>query len=150
MSSYDMQNQPIQKFEQDTQNQDTKDSIKKAWYDKDILSMLLMGFDNFLKMLCERPIRFQAFLDSTDRLFDEFILETTKQEKLKYVGGKLRLELTSPSSIHMTADFYFQNSAREWVLKKKEGDIDSSRISDWNGAKELEELKKAGKQEYSI
>ena len=150
MSLFDMKNQYTQQEEQYTDNQDTREAIKKAWQEDDIMGLMLAGLDNFTKMICDRPIRFKTFLDSTERLLDDFILETAKQERLKYIGGKLCLELTSPSSMHMTADFYFQNSAREWVLKKKEGDVDSSRISDWNRAKEIEALRKAGKQEYSI
>lgn len=145
MSLFETRNQDMQQEEEDT-----REAVKKAWQDEDILGLMLAGLDNFTKMICDRPIRFKTFLDSTERLFDDFILETAEREKLHFVGGKLCLELTSASSMHMTADFYFQNSAREWVLKKKEGDVDSSRISDWNRSREIEALRKAGKQEYSI
>lgn len=129
---------------------DPKVKIKKAWATGDIVSLLQAGFDNFMSIIFDHPLPFQTFLDYTSSFIDRFIIETEQQEHLRCVGGKLFLELSSAEIIHMTADLYFQNKQKKWILKKKEGRVEAGRFSDWNDAPELVQLRSTKKLEFPI
>lgn len=127
-----------------------KEKIKEAWATGDFVGLLQAGFENFLSIVFDRPLPFQTFLDYTSSFIDRFIIETEQREHLQCVGGKLFLELSSPQRIQMTADLYFQDSHKQWILKKKEGCVEASKFSDWNKAPELEQLRRTKKLEYPI
>lgn len=127
-----------------------KERIKEAWAAGDLVGLLQAGFDNFLSIVFDRPLPFQTFLDYTSSFIDRFIIETEQREHLRCVGGKLFLELSSPQRIQMTADLYFQNSRKQWILKKKEGCVEASRFSDWDKAPEFDQLRRTKKLEFPI
>lgn len=140
----------------DAQNQKAKDDIKKAWAEDDLLGLLRAGIDNFFNVLSTgAPIAFQRFLEYTGISFDKYILDVSKREQLKYVGGKMTMSLEKDTSnmpipISLSADFYFQTFDKKWVLKKKSGKVDSSRFSDWDSDTDAATLRKTGKLELSI
>lgn len=140
----------------ETQNTRAKDNIKAAWAEGDLWGMACAGIDSFLNMLGNSmPISFQQFLEYTGVSFDKYILEITQKECLRYVGGKMILELdkdavTAPISIHLSADFYFQTSDKKWVVKKKNGKVESTRFSDWDTDSDSIKLRTVGRLELSI
>lgn len=143
-------------FQTEAHNKKAKENIKAAWEEGDLLGLACAGIDSFMNMLCNSaPMPFQRFLEYTGVSFDKFILETAQKERLHYVGGKMVLELDkdatiAPVIIHLTVDLYFQTSDKKWVVKKKNGKVESSRFSDWDTDTDADKLKRTGKLELSI
>lgn len=81
--------------------------------------------------------------------------EVGRKERLRFIGGKLTLTLARPLKrdtvpIALAADFYFQTADKKWVVKKKNGMVESSRFADWTTDPEAVKLMTAGKMELAI
>lgn len=81
--------------------------------------------------------------------------EVGRKERLRFIGGKLTLTLARPLKrdtvpIALAADFYFQTADKKWVVKKKNGMVESSRFTDWTTDPEAVRLMTAGKMELAI
>jgi len=142
---------------QKSANELIKQRIKKAWADGDLVAFMAAGLEagldllnNFIINIWDRPITYKNFLDYTEQLFDAFIIETCHKENLEFVGGKLFLTCKMSNVIALQADFYFQDAAKNWILKQKTGRLDSGRFSDWETEPELAALRKTKKLEYPI
>lgn len=141
-------------------HQKVKEDIKAACAEGDLMALMYAGFESFLNVLFgdgSAPISFRKFLDHTGSFFDRFVLETSREEHLSYVGGKMILQVdrgkrrtgdTVP--IHLSADLYFRTMDKQWIVKKKQGQVDSSRFTDWDTDKEAIKLQQTGKLELSI
>lgn len=129
-----------------------KEKIKDAWDKGDFTGILEAGWENFLRIIFDHPLSFHKFLEYTGEYLDNFILDTCTHEHLDYVGGKLILsvESTCDREIQLAADFYFQNSSGQWILKKKSGRIGNQRLSDYDSSPELAKLRECKKIEYPI
>lgn len=140
----------------ESQNKKVKEDIKMAFAEGNLLALIRAGLYSLLDILSNpAPLAFQRFLEYTGSSFDKYILDTSKQENLKYVGGKMILSLgedaaTEPVPISLSADFYFQTPDKKWVVKKKSGNVDSSRFTDWDSDADAVTLRKTGKLELSI
>lgn len=138
------------------QNKRAKENIKSAWNEGDLPGLFVAGIDSFLNMLCNSaPLPFQRFLEYTGIFFDKYILETSQQEHLNFIGGKMFMSVNeplnaSPVSIQLSADLYFQAQDKHWVIKKKNGSMDSTRFTDWDTDVQAVQLRKTGKIEFSI
>lgn len=143
-------------LQSEKQNKKAKEEIKTAWNDGDIVGVLRAGIDSFFNLIGNSaPMSFQKFLEYTGISFDQYILNTSKQESLKYVGGKMILELGSSTDLAITpvrlsADFYFQTPDKKWVMKKKNGQVGSDRFTDWTTDTMALRLQADGKLELSI
>lgn len=132
------------------------DQVKSAWEEGDMLKLLLAGVDNALDLLCGGvPIPFQRFLEDTGAFFDRYVEEVGRKERLRFIGGKLTLTLARTLKrdtvpIALAADFYFQTADKKWVVKKKNGMVESSRFTDWTTDPEAVKLMTAGKMELAI
>lgn len=147
----------IESKSQKTTNDAMKQRIIKAWTEGDLASFMTAGLEagldllnNFIINIWDKPIAYKSFLDYTEQLFDAFIIESCKKEGLNFIGGKLILTCKMSNAIALSADFYFQDAAQNWILKQKTGRLDSSRFSDWKTEPELIELRKSKKLEYPI
>lgn len=81
--------------------------------------------------------------------------EVGRKECLRFIGGKLTLTLDRPLKrdtvpIALAADFYFQTADKKWVVKKKNGMVESSRFTDWATDPEAVKLMTVGKMELAI
>lgn len=134
------------------QNQIEAKAEKSKYNDIDHISNILRDeFNKFISYIfCDKTISFQDFLENTSTYFDSFIQDISRREHLKFIAGKFLMDKGRFTSIHLTAEFYFQDSTRQWILKKKEGDIDSSRFNDWKTAPELKQLQREKKLEFPI
>lgn len=138
------------------QNQQIKEEIRRAWNDGDLTGLLRAGFDGFLNLVGgNNPLPYQKFLEYTGTSFDNYILETVRQECLTYIGGKMVLEVlpndgTGAVPIQLSADFYFQTPDKKWVMKKKNGKTSSDRFTDWTSDATAIRLQREGKLELSI
>lgn len=142
------------------ERQKVKEDIKAALAEGDLVSLVRTGIDSFMNALFgndSAPISFQKFLDHTGSFFDHYILDTSQQEHLNYVGGKMILQLghgkrkaVDAIPIRLSADLYFQTADKQWIVKKKQGQVDSTRFTDWDTDKTAITLQRTGKVELSI
>ena len=143
-------------LQKEKQGDQAKKNVKSAWEEGDLLKLLLAGVDNALDLLCGGvPIPFQRFLEDTGAFFDRYVEEVGRKERLRFIGGKLTLTLARPLKrdtvpIALAADFYFQTADKKWVVKKKNGMVESSRFIDWTTDPEAVKLMTAGKMELAI
>lgn len=143
-------------LQKEKQGDQAKKNVKSAWEEGDLLKLLLAGVDNALDLLCGGvPIPFQRFLEDTGAFFDRYVEEVGRMERLSFIGGKLTLTLDRPLKrntipIALAADFYFQTADKKWVVKKKNGMVESSRFTDWTTDPEAVKLMTAGKMELAI
>ena len=143
-------------LQKEKQGDQVKEKVKSAWEEGDLLKLLLAGVDNALDLLCGGvPIPFQRFLEDTGAFFDRYVEEVGRKECLRFIGGKLTLTLARPLKrdtvpIALAADFYFQTADKKWVVKKKNGMVESSRFTDWTTDREAVKLMTAGKIELAI
>lgn len=143
-------------LQKEKQGDQVKEKVKSAWEEGDLLKLLLAGVDNALDLLCGGvPIPFQQFLEDTGAFFDRYVEEVGRKECLRFIGGKLTLTLDRPLKrdtvpIALAADFYFQTADKKWVVKKKNGMVESSRFTDWTTDPEAVKLMTAGKMELAI
>lgn len=143
-------------LQKEKQGDQAKKNVKSAWEEGDLLKLLLAGVDNALDLLCGGvPIPFQRFLEDTGAFFDRYVEEVGRKERLRFIGGKLTLTLDRPSKrdtvpIALAADFYFQTADKKWVVKKKNGMVESSRFTNWTTDPEAVKLMTAGKMELAI
>lgn len=133
-----------------------KQEFQNERKDGNFLQMLYDFMDDILSS--NDPIPFQSFLASTAASFDQYILETARQENLKYISGKFSMTLEEGAKnaaisvpVQISADFYFQTpDGGKWILKEKKGQIDSSYFTDWDTNIETVDLRKTGKLELDI
>lgn len=143
-------------LQKEKQGDQVKEKVKSAWEEGDLLKLLLAGVDNALDLLCGGvPIPFQRFLEDTGTFFDRYVEEVSRKERLRFIGGKLTLTLARTLKrdtvpIALAADFYFQTADKKWVVKKKNGMVESSRFTDWTTDPEAVKLMTAGKMELAI
>lgn len=141
-------------FLSEGQNKKMKERVKKAWDKGDFWGLTLAGIDNFLDILSGAPpISFQSFVEYTGDSFDKYVLETMRKEQLAYVGGKMLFEFdkdAAAGSIRLSADLYFQTPEQKWIVKKKHGEVEISRFTDWDTDADADILRTEGKLELSI
>ncbi len=131
-----------------------KDSIRKAWNEGDLEKLLLAGYRSFgdwLQNVSKRPISFSMFLEHTGMYFDRLILAAEKKNNLRFISGKITLLLDeSAEQIQMTADFYYQDADKKWILQQKKGSIPTDRFYDEEISPELQQLRQIGHLEFMI
>lgn len=124
-----------------------------------LVSLMRAGIEGFLHILCgmgSAQISFQRFLDQTGLFFDRYILDTSRQEGLSYIGGKMILRLDHGNTvvgtipIQLSADLYFQTANKQWLVKQKQGQVDSPRFTDWDTDATAIALQQTGTLEWSI
>ena len=145
---------------QETSKRKEEDMFLDALKDvsRGVSKMVRSGIDSVFRTIFEHPISFQTFLKDSGRSFDQFILDIGRREKLHYIAGKLILEFPDTSEgepldvpkVKMTADFYFQNLSKKWILKEKVIRVDRNSFSDWKEDPDLQELWEKGRLEYPI
>ena len=118
------------------------------------------GIQNLVSMLRRDgnvPISFQRFLEQTGLEFDRYILNTSRQEDLDYIGGKVILQLIPDQdkavdtiSIRLSAEFYFQTADERWIVKTKQGQVGSTRFTDWDTDMTAVTLQQTGTLEWSV
>lgn len=145
-----------------------------VWDDHELSERIKAGLDRFLSLVFEgHPVPLADFLDSSEEYFDNYIVDTSREEHLSFVGGKLiftpkaaSVGRSTPSlfgfrqgtarrsassiQIEITANLYFQDAQKEWVMKTVQGHIASDSIRDWETAPELEDLRRGQPIEFPI
>ena len=73
-----------------------------------------------------------------------------EQENVRFIGGKLRIDLASEEVLNLTADFYFYTHEETWSVQHKEGSLKVDAIIDWEDNPDLSELRGEGYLEYPL
>ena len=137
-----------------------KEIIRTAWREGDVLSLIRAGIESFMSVLYRSgsaPISFQRFLDHTGLLLDRYVSDTSRQEHMNYVGGRMVLQLdrgkhraVGTIPIRLSADLYFQTADKQWIVKQKQGHVDSTRFTDWDTDETAVALQQIGTLEWSV
>ena len=136
---------------QEISNRDTKLAIWEALEKGDTVELLQLGFNNFMKLVNDRPISFRRFLKYTSNFLDDMIQTAEVEENLIYIGGKLILELKRKNSVSLFAELFFQDiSQKNWIRKERKGHVPVRRFRDWNTSPELIELQETKRIEFPI
>lgn len=113
---------------------------------------LIAALIRFLKKLFGffRPsYSFEEFLRKTGEYFDERILLTQKQKKVKYAGGKITFNL-SGDNVEMKLKLFFLNEAEKWIVQEASNSVDKLRFNDWDTDKDLIRLPEGETIEFDI
>lgn len=140
---------------QSDENKRIKKNMISALEKGNPIELLRAGLDGFLNMFCrDRPREFQQFIEEMGASHDRFILDTCRKENLKYIGGKMFIDLgrnkIESATIRLLAEYYFQKPNQEWIEKKKSGEIGIDNFTDWDTDKMAASLRETGKLEFSI
>ena len=140
------------RFSENEQTRELKERIKKAFHENDLWGILQGGFEGFMRLVFSKPVMFAQFLQETGEYCDQIILKACEEEKLTYIGGKLKLAMTAASddAIQMQAEMFFQDQNRQWVQKKAEGKTHGKDFVDWDTEPNLMRLRKERNLEYPI
>lgn len=139
------------KEEAEFRNINIKKKICDTIENGDVASLARLGFENFIRLINERPIMFKTFLEHTGEILDQLIVDVSLKEKSQYVGGKLIIQLKADDTMALLAKMYFKDNQEKWTEIKREGSVSCSRFIDWNGKTvELCDLREHGVIEIPI
>lgn len=139
-----------------SKEQKAKEEMKTALKENDLVKLISLGLARFMELLCgDGPLAFQKFLKYTSDYFDQYILDTSQQKHMIYVGGKMIMEIKNaredmPPTILLFADFYFQTADKQWIVEKKQGQVSADRFKDWDTDEDALQLQVNGRMELSI
>lgn len=160
-------------FQNDKSNEPSQ-TFERTRTDGELAERIMAGLDRFLSTVFARhPIPLADFLDSSEKYFDDLIIETSENEHLHFIGGKLIFtpegnsskapgqslfglgresgrRASSSCQVQITANLYFQNAQKDWIMKTVQGHTTSTSIKDWDTAPELAELRKGDPIEFPI
>jgi hypothetical protein len=113
------------------------------------LESALIRFIKKLFSMFRMSCRFDEFLIKTGEYFDERILLTQKQKKMKYAGGKITFNL-SGDNVEMKSKLFFLNEAEKWIVHESSNEVKKSRFNDWDTDKDLIRLSEGETIEFDI
>ena len=119
-------------------------------FGKGVIDLVKVGVDTFFHMAELHPTHFYDFLRRTEEFFDAYIQAYCEQENVRFIGGKLRIDLASEEVLNLTADFYFYTHEETWSVQHKEGSLKVDTIIDWEDNPDLSELRGEGYLEYPL
>lgn len=105
-------------------------------------------FYNFFDKLLKKEHSLAEFIEVFSESLDELIIKISKEEKIKFIGGKFYLESLNEKDNEMVLvkyDFYFKDKNDAWVHKTNKKIVDKAFLN----KEVLEELKKGAKS-YDI
>ena len=119
-------------------------------FGKGVIDLVKVGVDTFFHMAELHPTHFYDFLRRTEEFFDAYIQAYCEQENVRFIGGKLRIDLASEKVLNLTADFYFYTPEETWSVQHKEGSLKVDALIDWEDNPDLAELRGEGYLEYPL
>lgn len=119
-------------------------------FGKGVIDLVKVGVDTFFHMAELHPTHFYDFLRRTEEFFDAYIQAYCEQETVRFIGGKLRIDLASEEVLNLTADFYFYTPEETWSVQHKEGSLKVDALIDWEDNPDLSELRGEGYLEYPL
>ncbi len=108
------------------------------------LSEAINQIQIFFDKLLKKENTLEEFIEIFSESLDELIIKISKEEKIKYIGGKFYLEILNEQDtqkILVKYDFYFKDKNGNWVHKTNKKIVDK----DFLNKEAFEELKKESK-----
>ena len=112
------------------------------------VSEIINQIQKFFDKLLKREHTLMEFIEMFSESLDELIIQISKEEKIKFIGGKFYLEILNEKDNEMVLvkyDFYFKDKNDAWVHKTNKKSVDKNFLN----KEALEELKK-GSKSYDI
>lgn len=124
--------------------QPKSEKLQKAWK---FLDDFLDNLDDFLDNL-GKPIKFDQYLELTEKYIDNKIIKECKEKKLICIGGKCRISASKVIDdkenpiILCNVDLFFQNIQKQWVKSSISGKTPFSKfdLEDPQTAQNLKKL----------
>lgn len=111
------------------------------------LSEAINQIQIFFDKLLRKEHTLEEFIEIFSESLDELIIKISKEEKIKFIGGKFYIEVLNEKEKEMVLvkyDFYFKDRNDSWVHKTNKKIVDKEFLN----KEALEELKK--KQKLTI
>ena len=115
----------------------SKERIKKAWEENDLVALFKEGIDSFLSLLSQRPVPFQTFLEEIGGPID-------------FYGVTLTLRPLEGQNLELCAVLYSKAPDGQWSVTQMHTQAKQSQISDWDTEPRLAPLRQGGKLEFPI
>ena len=112
------------------------------------MSEIMNQIQSFFDKLLTKELTLTEFIEMFSESLDELIIKTSKEEKIKFIGGKFYLEILNEKDkeiVLVKYDFYFKDIKDAWVHKTNKKIMDKKFLN----KEALEELKKGAKS-YDI
>ncbi len=108
------------------------------------LSEAINQIQIFFDKLLRKEHTLEEFIEIFSESLDELIIKISKEEKIKFIGGKFYIEVLNEKEKEMVLvkyDFYFKDRNDSWVHKTNKKIVDKEFLN----KEALEELKKEAK-----
>lgn len=117
---------------------------------KGLIDLVKVGVSSFFHIMETHPTYFDTFLKRTEEYFDAYIRAYCADENVRFIGGKLNIDLASEETLALTAEFYFFTPEKTWTVHRKEGSLKIDAIIDWEHNPDMAELRGEGHLEYPL
>lgn len=128
----------------------SKERIKKAWEENDLVALFKEGIDSFLSLLSQRPVPFETFLEEISGQIDRRIPTLEKSSGGTFYGGTLTLQPLEGQNLELCAVLYSRAPDGQWSVTQMHTQARQAQISDWNTEPRLAPLRQGGKLEFPI
>lgn len=128
----------------------SKERIKKAWEENDLVALFKEGIDSFLSLLSQRPVPFETFLNEIGDQIDSRIPTLEKNSGGTFYGGTLTLQPLEGQNLELCAVLYSKAPDGQWSVTQMHTQARQAQISDWNTEPRLAPLRQGGKIEFPI
>ena len=128
----------------------SKERIKKAWEENDLVALFKEGIDSFLSLLSQRPVPFETFLNEIGGQIDRRIPTLEKNSGGAFYGGTLTLQPLEGQNLELCAVLYSRAPDGQWSVTQMHTQARQAQISDWNREPRLAPLRQGGKLEFPI
>lgn len=128
----------------------SKERIKKAWEENDLVALFKEGIDSFLSLLSQRPVPFETFLNEIGGQIDRRIPALEKNSGGTFYGGTLTLQPLEGQNLELCAVLYSRAPDGQWSVTQMHTQARQAQISDWNREPRLAPLRQGGKLEFPI
>lgn len=128
----------------------SKERIKKAWEENDLVALFKEGIDSFLFLLSQRPVPFETFLEEISGQIDRRIPTLEKSSGGTFYGGTLTLQPLEGQNLELCAVLYSKAPDGQWSVTQMHTQARQAQISDWNTEPRLAPLRQGGKLEFPI
>lgn len=128
----------------------SKEKIKRAWEENDLVALLKEGVDSFLSLLSKRPVPFQTFMNEIGSQIDQRIPTLEKNSGGTFYGGTLTIQPLKGEIFELCATLYSRTADGQWSVTQMRTQAKQSQISDWDSEPSLTPLRQGGKLEFPI
>lgn len=130
--------------------QSSKEKIKQAWHENDIIGLIKEGIDSFLSLLSVRPVPFAEFIEEIGGQIDRRIPALEQENRAPFIAGTLTMQKEEGTALGLSAALYFKSRDGKWQVSTLRTQVSLDQIADWKTQPQLEPLLREGKVEFPI